>query len=154
MSLPPPAAQPAPGRRGRWGLLVAIGVILAVIAWLALSGVGNALVYYLTPSELVARGEVAVGDSVRLGGLVKDGTLTCANGGVDFILTDGTTEMPVRSAPGAGLMCPRENVGVVVEGTLGGDGTFLPTQVIVKHDENYVAPTNGQLPTQVIIPGS
>jgi len=134
--------------------MLAIGVVLAVIAWIALSGIGNALVYYLTPTELLARGDAAYGEAVRLGGLVKDGSLTCSNGGVDFILTDGTTEIPVTSAPGASLMCPRDNVGVVVEGTLAGSGVFAPTQVIVKHDENYVAPTEGQIPSQVIDPGT
>jgi cytochrome c-type biogenesis protein CcmE len=153
MSLARPSQPPVPARRSRWGLLLGVGIVAAVIGWLAFSGIGNALVYYLTPTELLAKGEAAYAEPIRLGGLVKDGTLTCAEGGVDFILTDGTTEIPVTAASG-GLMCPRENVGVVVEGQLGRDGTFVPTQVIVKHDENYVAPSEGEIPSQVIDPGS
>ena len=47
-----------------------------------------------------------------------------------------------------------EGIGAVVEGELGADGVFLASQVIVRHDENYVAPTEGGLPTQVIDPGT
>jgi cytochrome c-type biogenesis protein CcmE len=153
MSLARPIQPPIPARRSRWGLLLGIGIVAAVIGWLAFSGIGNALVYYLTPTELLAKGEAAYDEPIRLGGLVKDGTLSCVDGGVDFVLTDGTTEIPVTASSG-GLMCPRENVGVVVEGQLGRDGVFAPTQVIVKHDENYVAPSEGEIPSQVIDPGA
>ena len=67
---PAPAPDGAAGARGWWAL-----AILAVIGWLAFSGVGNALVYYLTPTELAARGDAAVGQSVRLGGLVDAGSI-------------------------------------------------------------------------------
>jgi cytochrome c-type biogenesis protein CcmE len=60
----------------------------------------------------------------------------------------------VHGAAGNGLLCPREGVGVVVEGRLNTLGVFEPTQVIVKHDENYVAPSEGGLPSQVIDPGT
>jgi len=153
MSLARPIQPPVPARRSRWGLLLGMAIVAAVIGWLAFSGIGNALVYYLTPTELLAKGDAAYGEPIRLGGLVKQGTLSCADGGVDFIITDGTTEIPVTAGSG-GLMCPRENVGVVVEGELGMDGVFAPTQVIVKHDENYVAPSEGEIPSQVIDPGA
>jgi cytochrome c-type biogenesis protein CcmE len=73
---------------------------------------------------------------------------------VDFTLTDGQTEIPVHGAPGNGLLCPRENVGVVVQGRLNNLGVFEPTEVILKHDENYVAPTQGAIPTQAFDPGT
>lgn len=148
---PHPSAEP---RRGRWGVLLAVAVVAAAIGWLAFSGIGNALVYYKTPTELSALGAQGIGQHIRLGGLVVPDSLACADGGVDFVLTDGETEIPVRSAPGNGLLCPREGVGVVVQGRLSTLGVFEPTEVIVKHDENYVAPSEGSLPSQVIDPAT
>ena len=143
-----------PPRGRRWGVLLAVAVVAGAIGWLAFSGIGNALVYYRTPTELAALGEQGIGRVMRLGGLVLPNSLACTDGGVDFRLTDGDTEIPVHAAPGNGLLCPREGVGVVVEGRLNTLGVFEPTQVIVKHDENYVAPSAGGLPTQVIDPGT
>ena len=147
--------QPAPSSRSRWGLLLAVAIVVGAIAWLAFSGIGSALVYYRTPTELVALGEGAIGSSMRLGGLVEPGSLTCEDGQVAFTMTDGTTQVEVRSARGSEpLLCPREGVGVVVQGRLSVLGVFEPTEVIVKHDENYVAPSGAELPSQVIDPGT
>jgi cytochrome c-type biogenesis protein CcmE len=145
----------APPRGRRWGVLLAVALVAGAIGWLAYSGIGNALVYYRTPTELKALGADGIGASIRLGGLVQPGTLTCDQGAVEFVISDGDTDINVRSAPGQpSLLCPREGVGVVVEGKLNPLGVFEPTQVIVKHDENYVAPSEGGLPTQVIDPGT
>jgi cytochrome c-type biogenesis protein CcmE len=147
--------QPAPSSRSRWGPLLAVAIVLGVLAWLAFSGIGNALVYYRTPTELRALAEEAIGSSMRLGGLVEPGSLSCDSGQVAFTMTDGTTRIPVRSARGAdALLCPREGVGVVVQGQLSVLGVFEPTEVIVKHDENYVAPSGSGIPSQVIDPGT
>jgi cytochrome c-type biogenesis protein CcmE len=153
MSPAPPTASPIPQRRSRWGVLLGIGVIAAVLAYLAVSGMSSALVYYLTPTELLAKPD-PIGQHTRLGGVVKEGTLTCSDGDVRFTITDGTTELPVAPPDGEALLCPREGIGVVVEGELGMHGVFGARQVIVKHDENYVAPSEGQLPSQVIDPGT
>jgi cytochrome c-type biogenesis protein CcmE len=138
----------------RWIVVLAVVIVLGAVGWLAFSGIGNALVYYRTPTELKALGPDAIGQHIRLGGLVLAGSLACADGGVDFVMTDGQTEIPVHAAPGNGLLCPRENVGVVVQGRLSTLGVFEPTEVIIKHDENYVAPSGGGPPTQVIDPGT
>lgn len=142
-------------RRGpRWGLLLAIAVVVAVIGWIAFSGIGNALVYYLTPTELLAR-DNPQGQAVRLGGLVKAGSVQRSEERLVFVLTDGSTEVTVVA--GSDAFPPasfREGSGAVVEGELQADGTFVAQQVIVKHDENYVAPSQGAIPSQVIDPGS
>jgi cytochrome c-type biogenesis protein CcmE len=153
MSLAPPVAPPIARPRRRWGIVLGIGVILATVAYLAFSGISSALVYYLTPTELLARGEAAIGQSVRLGGLVKEGSIQGPATNLTFVLTDGTREVTVHStvAPTTSF---REGRGAVVEGELTVGGVFEATQVIVKHDENYVAPSEGQLPSQVIDPGA
>jgi cytochrome c-type biogenesis protein CcmE len=115
--------------------------LLAIVAWLGFSGVGNALVYYLTPTELAARGDAAVGETVRLGGLVLAGSVSGEATDLTFVLTDGETEITVHStvAPTSSF---REGAGAVVEGQLGADGVFEADEVLVKHDENYVAPSD------------
>ncbi|MGH2457033.1 MAG: cytochrome c maturation protein CcmE [Candidatus Limnocylindria bacterium] len=136
-----------PARR-RWGLLLAVAAVVGVIGWLAFSGIGSALVYYLTPTELLARGDAAIGQAVRLGGLVQEGSVRRDDDGLTFVLSDGTREVRVESAtlPTASF---REGIGAVVEGRLRSDGVFEATQVIVKHDENYVAPSEGQVPSHI-----
>jgi len=135
-----------------WAVLIGVAIIAAVIGYLAFSEVGKALVYYLTPTELLAKGEAAYQETVRLGGLVKPGTKHGPDTNLSFTLTDGTTEIEVHTsvAPPALL---KEGVGAVVEGHLGRNGLFEATSIVVKHDENYVAPTNGAVPSH-IAPGS
>ena len=153
MTLARPVLAPLPPRGRRWGLLLGVAIVVSVIAYLAFSSVGNALVYYLTPTELLARGPGEVGKTERLGGLVKAGSMSGEAPDLTFILTDGTTEISVHAAS-APTRSFREGVGAVVEGELQADGTFEASQVIVKHDENYVAPSEGALPTQAFEPGT
>lgn len=147
MTVARPIEAPVPPRR-RWGLLLAVAVVIGVIAWLAFSGIGNALVYYQTPTELLARGDAAIGLPTRLGGLVKAGSVSGPPTDLTFVVTDGTNEVTVHSttAPTSSF---REGVGAVVQGSLGADGVFEAEQVLVKHDENYVAPTGGQVPSHI-----
>ena len=152
MTLVRPLPRPAK-RRFPWAVLMGVAIIAAVIGYLAFSEVGKALVYYLTPTELLAKGEAAFGETVRLGGLVKPGSKHGPDTNLWFTLTDGTTDIQVHTsvAPPALL---KEGAGAVVEGRLGVNHGFEATQVVVKHDENYVAPTNGAVPSHVAQPGS
>ena len=146
VSSPPLAETPA---RRRWGIAAAVLIVIAVIGYLAFAGIGNALVYYLTPTELMGRGEAVEGQVVRLGGLVEQGSLQRDENELRFVVTDGTTRIAVRSAAAASGVL-REGTGVVAEGSLDGGGTFRATEVLVKHDENYVAPSPGELPEQPV----
>lgn len=157
MTVASPRDPVLPPPRRPWGVLVLVGVVVAVVAWLAFSSVGSALVYYLEPGELLDRGDDAVGETVRLGGQVEPGSVEREEAGADyelrFVLTDHEAAIPVRTtnAPTASF---REGSGAVVEGALGADGVFVATQVIVKHDENYEAPAPGTQPSgDSFIPG-
>jgi cytochrome c-type biogenesis protein CcmE len=142
MTVTAPPDPILPPRRRPWGILVLVGVVVAVVIWLALSSVGNALVYYRTPSEVTGIGPDQV---LRLGGVVKPGTVEGPATDLTFVLTDGETDVVVHSTV-APTRSFREGSGAVVEGRFRDDGVFEATQVIVKHDENYVAPTEGALP--------
>ena len=154
MTVSAPPQPTLPPRRRPWGILLLVAVLLAAVAYLALSGVGSALVYYLTPTELLERGDAAVGDTVRLGGLVEAGSVEGPATDLRFVLTDGESRVPVHSTV-APTRSFREGSGAVVEGSLRADGLFEATQVIVKHDENYEAPAPGVEPSDgVFDPGT
>ena len=153
MTVARPVPPPLPPRRSRRGILIGATVVAVVVGYLALSGISNALVYYLTPTELLARGAAEIGKTERLGGLVKIGSISGAATDLTFVLTDETHEIVVHSTV-APTRSFREGAGAVVEGELRADGVFEASQVIVKHDENYVAPTNGALPSHLTQPGS
>ena len=153
MTVSAPPEPMLPPRRRPWGILVLVAVVLAVIGYLAFSSVGNALVYYLTPTELLGRGEAAVGETVRLGGLVEAGSVSGPATDLTFVVTDGESRIEVHSTV-APTRSFREGSGAVVEGALGTDGVFEATQVIVKHDENYEVPASGGQPSDnSFIPG-
>lgn len=147
---PAPAPRRVPSGRSRWVLIAGIIGIAAIVAYLAFSSVSSALVYYRTPTELAAM-EHPIGETVRLGGLVKAGSVSGPATDLTFVLTDGTTDVTVHSAV-APTSSFRDGVGAVVEGSLGRNGLFEATSLLVKHDENYEAPSSGEIPSQVIVP--
>lgn len=153
MTVSAPTEPMLPPRRRPWGILVLVAVVLVVVGYLAFSSIGGALVYYLTPTELLDRGEAAVGETVRLGGLVEAGSVSGPATDLRFIVTDGENGIEVHSTV-APTRSFREGSGAVVEGALGVDGVFEATQVIVKHDENYEVPASGAQPSdRVFYPG-
>jgi cytochrome c-type biogenesis protein CcmE len=133
-------AMAGEGGRRIW-ILVALGVAAGVIGLLAMSGIGENLVYYWSPSELRAAGERALGATVRLGGVVEAGSIQHATGGLElsFRVTDGVETVPVfaKAVPPAMF---REGIGVVVEGRLRPDQVFESSRLMVKHDNEYRPP--------------
>ena len=130
-------------------LIAALGVAVLVGAFAA-TNLASSTVYYLTPSEAMAR-KLPTGETVRLGGLVKTGSLSMkpisfhGPNDFEFVITDGNVDVRVLGRGAIpGLL--REGAGAVVEGSFAADGTFLATQVIAKHDEVYTAPKAGQTP--------
>lgn len=126
-----------PKRRRLIFLLASLAVLgLAVV--LMLRAFDQNLVFFLTPSELAER-EIAPGRRFRLGGLVEEGSVVRPEGSVEtrFAVTDLMATVPVTYR---GLLPDlfREGQGVVTEGAMGADGTFVATSVLAKHDENYM----------------
>ena len=120
--------------------LVAAGLaLLALAAWLISSAFQKNLVFSVTPTELLANPDRA--RNLRMGGLVEKGSLRREGDGVsvDFIITDMVQRVPVRYS---GILPDlfKEGKGAVVQGKLGADGVFTATEVLAKHDENYMPP--------------
>ena len=124
---------------------VAVAITGAVLAFLAFGGIGENLVYYWSPTELDGAGDDAIGATIRLGGLVEPGTIERSADGLTtkFAVTDGGSSVPIvtNSVPPAMF---REGVGVVVEGTVRKDGSFETNRLLVKHDNQYRAPGEGE----------
>ena len=120
-------------------------VLVAVFAWLLFGGLEKNVVFFLTPKELLAKGQDGVGVPVRLGGQVKPGSMTWDAKTLDlrFTVTDGTKEIPVHST-GAPPQMFRDGMGVVVEGRVGQAGVFQATNLMVKHSNEYRAPKPGE----------
>lgn len=113
------------------------GLVLAVAAGLVLFALTDQIVFFNSPSDILAQ-KVAPGQRIRLGGLVASGSVEKADGGrVTFAVTDGAATIPV-SYRGILPDLFREGQGVVTEGVVSGDGTFAADTVLAKHDENYM----------------
>ncbi|HYW23925.1 MAG TPA: cytochrome c maturation protein CcmE [Terriglobales bacterium] len=131
-------------RLPRLRTLVLGGAIAGSLGWVAGSGLtGGSLVYYETPGDLLAHSSGR--DRVRLGGLVEPGSVQEVPGGVHFVVTDGTHQMPVFQQGGVPSMF-QAGRGVVVEGVYGADGVFHGDTVMVKHDNVYRPPAPGEQP--------
>jgi cytochrome c-type biogenesis protein CcmE len=121
-------------------LFPALAAVAAITVALVVTTLDNNLTYYLTPSEAVSERAVT-GDVARfrLGGLVVTGTLHEDGAVLVFDVTDGAETITVR-LNGSAPPLFAENVGVVVEGHWSG-GVFAADLALVRHDENYQAPT-------------
>lgn len=125
--------------RNRRLLLVGGGVaLLAAAVALVLSAFQQNLVFFHTPTE-VFEGKAPVGRSFRIGGLVEAGSIRREADGltVSFSITDTARVIPV-SYRGTLPDLFQEGKGAVVQGMLGADGRFAATEVLAKHDENYM----------------
>jgi len=138
-------------RRSKAPVIGALAVIAVVFGWLIWGGLDQNVVYFLEPHELIARGGDAVDKPVRIGGLVKPGTVKwdAAANDLRFEITDTTsTIIRVRSS-GTPPQMFRDGQGVVVEGRLGADTLFAATTLIIKHSNEYRAPKAGEHPKDV-----
>lgn len=135
----------------RTAIFVVAGVIVAgAFAYLTLGGLEDNVVYFLTPAELIERGEGARGKAVRLGGQVAPGSVQWDANTLElhFRVREGTSEIPVHSK-GAPPQMFRDGMGVVVEGKYGKDGVFQSDNLIIKHSEEYRAPKPGERPQEM-----
>jgi cytochrome c-type biogenesis protein CcmE len=125
-------------RRLAW---IAAGVaVLGLAVALVLNAFQSNLVFFFTPSQVVAR-EAPQGRPFRIGGLVEAGSLQRTPNSLDvkFVVTDTVQRLPVAYNG----MLPdlfKEGKGVVAQGSVGPDGVFRATEVLAKHDENYMPP--------------
>ena len=116
--------------------LAAIGAAVGLV----LNAFQSNLVFFYSPSQVLSK-EAPVGRPFRIGGMVENGSLKRQQDSltVEFVVTDTAQHVTVRYT---GLLPDlfKEGKGVVAQGALGPDGVFTATEVLAKHDENYMPP--------------
>ena len=135
------SATEALRRRTRRFVLLAFAVAAVAFITLAAGGINENLVYYWTPTDLRAAGDKAYGATIRLGGMVAPGTIRHLAGttGVEFDVKDANAIVHVKST-GVPPQMFRDNIGVVVEGTMTRSGSFESHRLMVSHNNEYQAP--------------
>jgi cytochrome c-type biogenesis protein CcmE len=139
----------SPAARNRLLAVAAILVAAGGLALIALGDLGENLVYYWSPKELLSQGERAHGPTIRLGGVVKAGSIqwNASRTELAFHVADDLTpeakSVLVRSVEIPPQMF-RDNIGVVVEGTYSREGVFQSNRLMVNHSNEYRAPQEGE----------
>ena len=123
-------------------LMIVLFILLgsAVAVGLVLVAFNQGLNVFFTPSE-IAEGQVPANQNIRIGGMVKDGSLVrdgLEGTRIEFITTDYNAEIPV-AYDGVLPDLFREGQGVVAEGFIDDNGVFQARQILAKHDENYMS---------------
>ena len=125
-------------RQKRLAWIVGGVAVLAVAAGLVLTALNSNIVFFYTPTQ-VANAEVPRERNFRIGGLVAPGSVQRDGTRVSFIVTDNVNHVPVAYT-GSLPDLFREGKGVVAQGRLEANGHFVASEVLAKHDENYMPP--------------
>lgn len=123
-------------KQKRLSVIAGLGLVLALAAALILTALRDQIVFFYSPSEISEKG-IEPGMAIRLGGLVLEGSWEQEGEVSVFVVHDGETAMTTRFT---GILPDlfREGQGVVAEGSVQADGSFLATNVLARHDENYM----------------
>lgn len=133
------------------GLVIAgVAVVLGAFAYLLWGGLDGNIVYFLTPSELMAKGSEGYDAPVRIGGMVQDGSVQWDKERLElrFNVTDGNAVIPVYSK-GAPPQMFQAGIGVVLEGKFQRTGVFHSNTLMVKHSNEYKPPAHGEKPADL-----
>ena len=125
--------------RSRIGILMLLLVSAAGIIFVILKSLEKNVVYFFSPTEIYNKENISFDRKIRVGGLVKEGSITNNQTSVSFIVTDLKNEIIV-SYDGSLPNLFSEGKGVVAEGKLKDKKYFIADKILAKHDENYMPP--------------
>ena len=115
-------------------------LILAVlVVFIILKSLEENVVYFFSPTEIYNEENISLNKKLRVGGLVKEGSVTSSKTSITFIITDLNNEIIV-SYSGVVPNLFAEGKGVVAEGKLKDKKFFIADKILAKHDENYMPP--------------
>ena len=119
-------------------IIFAALVVIGVAALLILNALNSNIALFVTPSE-VAAGKAPKGQAFRIGGMVKDQSVRRDGLTVHFVITDLVKDIPVAYT---GILPDlfKEGKGAVIQGRMNANGEFIASEVLAKHDENYMPP--------------
>ena len=143
----------SPARQKQVMAVAALSVVGAALAYISLSDIEENLVYYWDPVQLLEKGEFAKKATIRLGGVVRTGTVDWNPKTLKLQFQVGMTpqekeEVITVHATGAPPQMFQEGMGVVVEGQYDGQ-VFKSERVMVKHSNEYRAPKEGERPEEL-----
>lgn len=129
-------------------------LVLAIVALAGVAGAGvlaasalrDEAAYFRTPVEVRA-GKTEIGEAMRLGGMVAKGSIERQSDGltIRFVATDGKARVPVEYKGIVPDLFAEES-GMVADGRMRADGTFVADRILAKHDERYMPPQMGEMP--------
>ena len=125
-------------RHKRAAIIVGALIAISFAVVLILNALNSNIALYVTPSE-VAGGKSPADQVFRIGGMVKDGSVKRDGLTVNFVITVMAKDIPVAYT---GILPDlfKEGKGAVIQGRLNPDGQFIASEVLAKHDENYMPP--------------
>ena len=119
-------------------LFIAV-VLSALVIFVILRSLEENVVYFFSPTEIYNKTNISINEKIRIGGLVKENSITKENSSINFIITDLKKEIIV-SYKGLVPNLFSEGKGVVAEGKLKDKKYFVADKILAKHDENYMPP--------------
>ncbi len=125
--------------RSRIVVLTFLLVLAIVVVFVVLKSLEENIVYFFSPTEIYNKENISFNKKIRVGGLVKEGSITNNQTSVNFIVTDLNNEIIV-SYSGSLPNLFSEGKGVVAEGKLKDKKYFIADKILAKHDENYMPP--------------
>ena len=113
--------------------------IIGLIFFIILKSLEENVVYFFSPTEIYNKSDISFSKKLRVGGLVKEGSIKREKDGINFIITDLKNEIVV-SYKGLVPNLFSQGKGVVAEGKLNDKKYFIADKILAKHDENYMPP--------------
>tara|TARA_B100000401_G_C52639925_1_gene640202 strand:- start:259 stop:687 length:429 start_codon:yes stop_codon:yes gene_type:complete len=125
--------------KNRLKIFLAISIFSILIIVLIFKSLEDNVLYFYSPSEIKENGDIKFNKNIRIGGMVKNGSISTIENEIKFIVTDFKNEIIV-SFQGSVPALFAEGKGVVAEGKLQDKKFFLAKRILAKHDENYMPP--------------
>ena len=125
--------------KSRIVFLMFLLAIAVFVVFIILKSLEENVVYFFSPTEIYSKENISLNKKLRVGGLVKEGSVTSSKTSITFIITDLNNEIIV-SYSGVVPNLFAEGKGVVAEGKLKDKKFFIADKILAKHDENYMPP--------------
>ena len=125
--------------KNRLSIFIAIFVLSIVVIAFIFKTLEDNVLYFYSPSEIKENNEIVFNNNIRIGGMVKNGSVKTNENEIEFIVTDYKNEIIV-SYQGTVPALFAEGKGVVAEGKLQDKTFFIADRILAKHDENYMPP--------------
>ena len=125
--------------KNRLSIFIAISVLSIIIIIFILKTLEDNVLYFYSPTDVEESNKMVFGDTIKVGGMVKNGSIKTNENEIKFIITDYKNEIIV-SYEGTVPALFAEGKGVVAEGRLQDKKFFLAKRILAKHDENYMPP--------------